>query len=77
MKQSQENVTAMFEATLKFLDEHNNIWSGKPAFVDAVAEAKNGVHAIRQAASTQENLTTGVTDQKNQARNARRIRSPD
>ena len=52
----------MFEATLKFLDEHNSTWSAKPAFADAVTEAKKGVQAIRQAASTQENLTVGVTD---------------
>jgi hypothetical protein len=68
MKQSQENITAMFEATLKFLDEHNNLWSGKTAFVEAVAEAKTEVQAIRQAAATQENLTVGVTDQKTQLR---------
>ena len=68
MKQTQENITAMFEATLKFLDEHNNVWSGKRAFVDAVTEARNGVTSIRQAASTQENLTVGVTDQKTQMR---------
>ncbi len=68
MRQSQENITAMFEATLKFLDENNNTWSGKPAFVEAVNEAKAGVQAIRQAADTQENVTVGFTDQKTQSR---------
>src|SRR4051794_10866168 len=68
MKQTQENITAMFEATLKFLDEHNNTWSGKTAFVEAVTEAKSGVASIRKAAATQETGTVGVTDQKTQAR---------
>jgi hypothetical protein len=40
MKQSQENITAMFEATLKFLDQHDTLWSSKPAFAEAVSEAK-------------------------------------
>jgi hypothetical protein len=68
MTQTQENTTAMFEATIKFLDENNNNWSGKPAFAEAVSEAKGGVQAIRNAASTQENVTVGVRDQKAQSR---------
>jgi hypothetical protein len=69
MTQKEENITGMFEATLKFLDQNNQLWSGKTAFSEAVTEAKNGVQAIRQAASTQENVTVGMTDQKTQTRN--------
>src|SRR4051812_36089043 len=69
MTQDQENVTSMFEATVKFLDEHNNIWSGRPAFANAVNEARTNTQAIRNAAATQEETTLGVTDRKTQTRN--------
>ncbi len=59
----------MFEATVKFLDQHNNIWSGRPAFADAVNEARTNTRAIRNAATTQEAGTVGVTDEKTQVRN--------
>ena len=68
MTQDQENVTSMMETTLKFLDDNNTIWSGKPAFAAAVTEAKDSVGSIRGAAARQESPTAGITDEKAQAR---------
>jgi hypothetical protein len=68
MNQKQENVTTMFEATLKFLDENNGIWSGTAAFATGVIDAKNGVQAIRDAAATPGVAMGGITDDKQQKR---------
>lgn len=68
MRQNEENVTAMFEATLLFLDTHNNTWSAVPALVECVNQANQNVQSIRKMASTQETATTGVSDEKIQHR---------
>lgn len=69
MTQDQENTTSMFETTIAFLDQNNAVWNARPAFAAAVAEAKSGVAAIRSTAASQEAPTTGITDEKGQARN--------
>ena len=58
----------MFETTLAYLDTNNPLWSGRAALAAAVTEAKNGVTAIRTAAAQQESPTSGITDEKEQAR---------
>lgn len=68
MTQDQENTTSMFETTMTFLDQNNSLWSAKAAFAAAVTEAKSGVAAIRATAASQESPTTGITDEKEQAR---------
>ena len=68
MTQDQDNIRTMFQTTLAFLDENNAPWSGTPAFADAVTRAQTGVEAIDTAADTQQTPTTGVTQDKAQAR---------
>jgi hypothetical protein len=58
----------MFETTINFLDDNNSVWSGTPAFADAVTRAKAGVVAIDTATDAQQTPTSGVTDDKAQAR---------
>ena len=58
----------MFETTIAFLDTNNALWSAMPAFAAAVTDAKNGVAAIRGAAAGQESPTSGIADEKAQAR---------
>src|SRR3954466_8783304 len=70
MRQTEENATAMFEATLLYLDKNNNTWSGVPALVEAVNEAGQNVQAIRKMASSGKSAITGVLDDKIHARNA-------
>jgi hypothetical protein len=68
MTQNQENIVSMFETTLAFLDQHQAAWSDRPAFAEAVTEAKTGVTGVREAAAQQESPTGGITDEKTQAR---------
>jgi uncharacterized protein YyaL (SSP411 family) len=68
MTQDQENVTSMMEATLKYLDKNNSVWSSKAALGAAIGEAQDSVQAIRDAASKQETPLEGITDEKAQKR---------
>lgn len=68
MTQNQENITSMFETTLAFLGQNEAVWSSRPAFAEAVTEAKNAVAAVRGAAAQQESPMRGITDEKTQAR---------
>jgi hypothetical protein len=69
MEQEQNNITTMFETTLNFLDNNNSVWSGTPAFADAVARAKTGKDEINTSADAQQTPTGGITDDKADARN--------
>jgi outer membrane lipoprotein-sorting protein len=60
----------MFETTIAFLDDKNSVWSGRPAFADAVTRAKAAVTAIDSAADKQQTPTIGMTDDKADVRNA-------
>jgi hypothetical protein len=68
MTQDQDNIVAMFNTTIAFLDEKNSVWSGTPAFVDAVARATTGAAAINTSGDIQETPTSGVTVDKADAR---------
>jgi hypothetical protein len=68
MTQNQENIVSMFETTIAVLDTNNALWNGKAAFADAVTEAKEGVAAVREASARQESPTSGITDEKMEAR---------
>jgi hypothetical protein len=69
MTQDQNNITTMFETTLNFLEDNNSVWSGTAAFADAVTRAKTGKDAINTSADSQQTPTSGVTDDKADARN--------
>jgi hypothetical protein len=69
MTQEQDDITTMFEAALNVLDENNSIWSGRPAFADAVTRAEAGTTDIRSTTGQQQSPTTGITGDKAQARN--------
>lgn len=62
MNQDQDNITTMFETTNVVLDANNSIWSGMPAFADAVTRVKGGTAAIRQKQGQQ--ASTGDADAK-------------
>lgn len=68
MTQNQNNIRTMFETTINFLDDNNAVWSGTTAFADAVTRAKAGTDAIDSAVDTQQTPTSGVTDDKADAR---------
>jgi hypothetical protein len=68
MTQDQDNITTMFETTITFLDANNSVWSGTPAFADAVTRAKSGADAINTSADSQQTPTSGVTGDKADAR---------
>ena len=68
MTQDQDNITTMFQTTVQFLDAHNAVWSGTPAFADAVTRAKAGIAEIDAAADEQETPTTGITQDKGSVR---------
>jgi hypothetical protein len=52
MNQDQDNIITMFETTITFLDANNSVWSGTPAFADAVPRAKSGADAINASADS-------------------------
>lgn len=54
----------MFQTTVDYLDIQNAVWSGTPAFVDAVTRAKAGIAAIDTASDKQQTPTTGITGDK-------------
>lgn len=58
----------MFDTTAKFLDDNNSVWSGTPAFADAVTRAKAGIDAIDTASDTQQKPTAGLPADKAQLR---------
>jgi hypothetical protein len=68
MNQNQSNIRTMFQTTIDFLDANNSVWSATPAFADAVTRAKSGITAIDQSADTQQTPTSGVTEDKADAR---------
>jgi hypothetical protein len=69
MIQDQDNIVTMFQTTIDFLDENSSVWSGTPAFVEAVARATTGAAAINAAGDIQETPTSGVAVDKADARN--------
>jgi hypothetical protein len=70
MRQAQDDITTMFETTVTFLETNNNSWKNRPAFVDAVARAKSGTAQIRGRSGKQQSPTEGVTEDKEQVRDA-------
>lgn len=68
MKQEQDDITTAFETTGGFLDKNSSLWSGIPAFADAVGRAKAGTAAIRGKAGGQ--AATGDAEAKAAARDA-------
>ncbi len=62
MKQTQDDITTMFEATNDILDQNSTLWSGIPAFADAVNRAKAGTAIIRERQDEQ--APTGDTRTK-------------
>lgn len=61
MNQNQDDITTMFQTTVKFLDQFEGIWKNRPAFVDAVSRAKSGTAQIRGRSEKQQTPTEGVT----------------
>lgn len=68
MTQDEDNITTMFETTNGILDQNTALWSGTPAFADAVTRAKSATAAIRQKQADQ--MPTGDTPAKQNARDA-------
>jgi hypothetical protein len=69
MRQTQDDITRIFETTLTFLGKFKDaIWKNKPAFVDAVDRAKSGTAEIRARSGKQQSPTEGVTGDKEQMR---------
>ena len=68
MRQTQDDITTMFETTLVFLETKNNIWKNRPAFLRAVTSAKAGTAEIRGRSGKQQAPTEGVTEDKEQMR---------
>lgn len=66
MTQEQDDITTMFETTNRVLDDNRSLWSGIPAFADAVARAESGTGAIREKAGEQ--VPTGDAEAKAAAR---------
>lgn len=64
MTQEQDNITTMFQTAVQFLDDHSAVWSGTPAFADAVTRAKAGIEDIDTATDKQQMPTTGITGDK-------------
>lgn len=70
MRQDYDDITTMFETTLSFLESKNNIWKGRPAFLRAVTRAEAGTAEIRGRSGKQQLPTEGVTEDKEQVRDA-------
>jgi hypothetical protein len=68
MNQKQQNIRTMFGTTLDFLDKNSAVWSGRPAFADAVTRARAAVGAIGSAGEKQAMPTTGVAEDKQSLR---------
>jgi hypothetical protein len=68
MNQKQDNIRTMFDTTAAFLDDNNSVWSATPAFANAVTRVKIVVQDLDSAGDQQQTPTTGVTEDKAQAR---------
>lgn len=53
MTQEQDNITTMFETTNSALNTNDTLWSGIPAFADAVSRVATGTAAIREKSGEQ------------------------
>lgn len=70
MTQDQQNIRTMADTVMKFLNDNSSIWSAKVAFSDGVTRATAAVGAVDTASDKQQTPTTGVTADKDIARNA-------
>jgi hypothetical protein len=68
MTQNQDDITTMFESSLKVLDTNKALWDIRAGFVDAVTRAHDGTAAVRGMIGKQQTPTTGVTEDKDAAR---------
>ena len=70
MTDRQENKLSMYLATNAVLGANNTTWAGVPAFVISQGLFNDKISAISKARQIQETETTGVTEDKAQAREA-------
>lgn len=70
MTDRQENKLSMYATVIEVCNANNAVWSGLPAFANALTNFSNTVDAISNTRITQETILTGIAQDKAALREA-------